>query len=117
MYPKDLELSLSEELLQFTELLKFRLSSNISKTVVSVECPVELQYYRLLWMIAFIGCFFSLDVCFPNLESNSTRLQIYSCSFFYITNKSFDSFALEKQYSNYVLKKRLILFILIIHWF
>ena len=41
MYPKDLELSLSQELVQFTELLKSRLSSNISKT----DVPVELQYY------------------------------------------------------------------------
>ena len=39
MYPKDLELSLSEELLQFTELLKSGLSSNIGKT----DVPVELQ--------------------------------------------------------------------------
>ena len=57
MYPKDLELSLSEELLQFTELLKSSLSSNISKT----DVPVELQYYRLLSQN-------SLNVCFPNLD-------------------------------------------------
>ena len=41
MYPKDLKLSLSEDLLQFIELLNSRLSSNISKT----DVPVELQYY------------------------------------------------------------------------
>ena len=54
MYQKDLELSLSEELLQFTELLKSRLSSNISNTNV----PVELQYNQLLSEN-------SLNVCFP----------------------------------------------------
>ena len=57
MYPKNLELSLSEELLQFTELQKSHLSSNISKT----DVPVELQYYRLLSEN-------SLDVCFPSLD-------------------------------------------------
>ena len=63
MDPKDLELSLSEELLQFTELLKSHLSSNINKT----DVPVELQYYRLLSEN-------SLDVCFPNLD---IALRIY----------------------------------------
>ena len=63
MYPKDLELSLSEELLQFTELLKSGLSSNIGKT----DVPVELQYYQLLTEN-------SLDVCFPNLD---IALRIY----------------------------------------
>ena len=52
VYPKDLELSLSEELLQFTELLKSRLSSNIHKT----DVPVELLSEN------------SLDVCFRNLD-------------------------------------------------
>ena len=63
MYPKDLELSFSEELLQFTELLKSRLFSNISKT----DVPVELKYFRL-----FSENF--LDVCFPNL---GIALRIY----------------------------------------
>ena len=58
MYPKDLELSLSEELLQFTELLKSRLSSNIYKTDVPVELLLEN----------------SLDVCFRNLD---IALRIY----------------------------------------
>ena len=63
MYPKDLELRLSEELSQFTELLKSRLSSNISET----DVPVELQYHRLLSEN-------SSDVCFPNLD---IALRIY----------------------------------------
>ena len=63
MYSKNLELSLCEELLQFIELLKSRLSSNISKT----DVPVQLQYYQLLSEN-------SLDVCFPNLH---IELRIY----------------------------------------
>ena len=57
MDPKDLKLSLFEELLQFIELLKSHLSLDISKT----DVPVELQYYRLLSEN-------SSDVCFPNLD-------------------------------------------------
>ena len=72
MYPKDLELSLFEELLQCTKLLKFRLSSNIIKT----DVPVKLQYYRLLLEN-------SLDVCFPNLD---IALRIYL--FMMVTNCS-----------------------------
>ena len=60
---KSFKLSLSEELLQFTELLKTRLSSNISET----DVPVELQYYRLLSKKF-------LDVCFPDLD---IALRIY----------------------------------------
>ena len=63
MYLKDLELSFSEELLQFAELLKSRLSSNISK----IDVPVKLPYYRLLSEN-------SLDVCFPTLD---IALRIY----------------------------------------
>ena len=62
-YPEDLELSLSEELLQFTELLKSRFFSSMNKTDVAVE----LLYYRLLSQN-------SLDVCFPNLD---IALRIY----------------------------------------
>ena len=84
-YPKDLELSLSEELLQFTELLKSRLSSNISKT----DVPVELQYYRLLSEN-------SLDVCFPNLD---IALRIYL--FMMVTNCSAErSFSKLKRIKN-----------------
>ena len=63
MYPKDLELSLSEELLQFIVFLKSRISSNIRNT----DVPVELQHYRLLSEN-------SLDVYFHNLE---IALRIY----------------------------------------
>ena len=56
-YPEGLELNLSEELFEFTELLKFRFFSNMNETDVAVE----LQYYRLLSQN-------SLDVCFPNLN-------------------------------------------------
>ena len=72
MYLKDLELSLSEELVQFTELLKSRLSSNISKT----DAPVELQYYRLLSENI-------LDVCFPNSE-----IALRICTSMMVTNSS-----------------------------
>ena len=64
MYLKNIESSLSEELLHFTELLKCRLSLTINKT----DVPVELQYYRLL-SEKF------LDVCFPNLD---IAMRIYS---------------------------------------
>ena len=57
MYPKDFELILSKELLQFTELLKSCLFSNIGNT----DVLVELQYYRLLSEN-------SSDVCFPHLD-------------------------------------------------
>ena len=62
-YPEDLELSLFEELLQFTELLKSRFFSSMNKT----DIAVELQYYRLL-------SHNSLDACFPNLD---IALRIY----------------------------------------
>ena len=53
MYLKDLELSLSEELVQFTELLKSRLSSNISKTDAQLNCSIIDCFQKIFWMFAF----------------------------------------------------------------
>ena len=47
MHPKDLKLSLFEELVQFTELLKLRLSFNISKTDVP-NCSIIDCFQKVL---------------------------------------------------------------------
>ena len=62
-YPEDLEESLCEELVQFTELLKTDLASHIGTTLDLVE----LQFYRLIIDN-------SLESCFPNIE---IALRIY----------------------------------------
>jgi hypothetical protein len=62
-YPEDLEESLCEELVQFTELLKTDLASHIGTTLDLVE----LQFYRLIIDN-------SLESCFPNVE---IALRIY----------------------------------------
>ena len=84
MYPKDVELGLSEELLQFTELLKSHVSSKISKT----DVPVELEYCRLLSEN-------SLAVCFPDLD---IALRIYLSRMF--TNCSAERSSKTKRIKN-----------------
>ena len=53
-YPEGLEVSLSEDLLQFTELLKSRFFSNMNKTDVAVELQYTIDcFHKILWMLAF----------------------------------------------------------------
>lgn len=71
-YPEDLEESLNEEFVQFTELLKTDLASHIG----AKQDLVELQLYRLITDN-------SLESCFPNVE-NALRiylsLMVTNCS-------------------------------------
>ena len=56
-YPEDLEESLGEEFVQFTELLKTDLASHIG----TKQDIVQLQFYHLIINN-------SLESCFPNVE-------------------------------------------------